>query len=379
MGRLEQLRANLEASREPEEAEEAVEAPEPVEAEGAEAPEAAAEAVQGGGQQGKPMETVSPESARDDKGRFQKPVKPTPSKLGEAEKQRGQAQAKPDKAAAPGQQQAAQPGASLRPPPNWKPQAKEHWEKLPREVQEESLRVHKEAAKALSDSAGARDFHGQFQQVMAPFAGMLAADRAQPLQAIQNVFQTVAALRTGTQGQRDAIIAGIIRDFGGSTDGINAHLSGQAPAQTQRAAPQPAQFRDPRLDELLARQEAHLSQTAASEVDDFVSQNEFMDDMDFRTLVADIIDNSRNTKRPLTMEQAYEVAKQIDPNVKSVLSQRQAASEAKAQLAATRRSQAAASSVKSQPAGMVQVSDAGGPKSRREMLASAAARARGEE
>lgn len=381
MSRLDQLRANLESSREDGDEGEASSAPD----EAVEVPESAAEPTPADGAAlGKPMETVSPESPVPKRvkdpatGQFTKQqVAPTPSKQADTEKQKGPT--KPQKDGQTPPRDGAQAPA-LRPPANWKPQAKEHWAKLPREVQEDALRAHTEAQKALQESATARQFGTQFQQTMAPFAPMIAADRTSPLEAVRNVFQTVAGLRMGSQAQKDAIAASIIRDYGCSVDGINAHLEGHAPRAPQQAPQQqPQQFRDPRLDDFLAQRQAHVASEGQKTVNEFVQANEFMDNPNFSSLVADLMDNSHASGRPLEMSEAYEVAKSLDPDVKSILSQRKAAESANVQRASMQRSRAAASSVKSQPAGIVSNGSSGGPMSRRDMLTAAAARARGDE
>ena len=57
-------------------------------------------------------------------------------------------------------------------------------------------------------------FHGEFQQVIAPYQHILQAEGAEPLRAVANLLQTAAALRTSPPGQRAALVADMVRTFG---------------------------------------------------------------------------------------------------------------------------------------------------------------------
>lgn len=355
---MESLSANWDAAEES--------APEPVET-APEPVEAPPEPVQADGQQGKPMATTSPESAvtRGEKGRFQKvavkaAVKPTVSKIGE------QTAAKPEGDKPP-------PAVVTKAPASWKPAAKEVWSKMPPEAQQEAARVDREVQRTLQENASLKQFHGAFSQTISPYTALLQSQGADPLKTVGNLLATSYALHTAPVQHKAGIVASIIQQFGIPIEALASALDGRQAPQQQHVPQQQqqAQFRDPRLDQMLAQRQQQVSQSAQADVDAFTAENEFMDNEDFKMSVAFILKSAAEQGRhDIPLERAYEIAKQTDPEIQSILAQREAAKTANAQRASTQRSRVAASSVRSQPAGIVSVST-DRPKSRLDSLSRA--------
>jgi hypothetical protein len=82
-------------------------------------------------------------------------------------------------------------------------------------------------------------------------------------------------------------------------------------------------------------------------VEAFTSTAEFMDDV--REDVADMMELASRRGVALTLEDAYNRACKLHPEVSQVLQQREAAKAANALQASTQRARAASSSVRSQP------------------------------
>src|SRR5262245_19230526 len=68
-----------------------------------------------------------------------------------------------------------EPPPQLRPPSSWKPGAREHWAKLPVEVQQEVSRRETEVARSLQESANASSALAHVQATLGPFAQNVAA------------------------------------------------------------------------------------------------------------------------------------------------------------------------------------------------------------
>jgi len=85
--------------------------------------------------------------------------------------------------------------ANARGPASWKPDIREKWNSLPQEVQAEVLRREHETSKALQDSAEARRFMTQFQQVSDPFKHYMALEGKSPIDAFGDYLKTAAVLR----------------------------------------------------------------------------------------------------------------------------------------------------------------------------------------
>jgi hypothetical protein len=134
-------------------------------------------------------------------------------------------------------------------------------------------------------------------------------------------------------------------------EALAAALDGQ-PAPREQSA---AEYRDPRVDQLMAQlqrnqqsQQQAVSQRAQSDVAAFAAKAEFLTDV--QDEVADIIELSAKRGREMTLEQAYERATKMHPEISKVLSQREAAKTAATAQATAQKTRAASSSVRSQPA-----------------------------
>ncbi len=349
--RRETISAMFDAAEAPEPVETVTTPPEPVEAATTDATEAPRTAA---------------EKARDETGRFAKgpkvTVKPTPKPIKAALTAKPATGAASSTAAttaaivsgtAPGIPGEAT-ATALKPPNSWKPAAREHWAKLPAEVQQEAIRRERETQQALTASDDARKNWGNYQQAIAPYMGMIQAEGGDPISAASTLFRTAAALRTAPPGHKARLVADIVKTYGIDIQLLDQELAGQAPQQTQ--APQQGQFRDPRFDQFLQdlegqkrqRQQA-MNQQHAAEVETFGANAEFFDDV--RQEMADLLEVSARRGVEMTLENAYSRAVKLHPEVSKVMAQRETAAAATATQATTQRARAAASSVRSRPSG----------------------------
>jgi hypothetical protein len=285
--------------------------------------------------------------ARDEKGRFAKigetpPPKEAPPKEGAA----APPQEKPPEAPKPPEQPVSEV-PKVKPPASWKPTAREGWDKVPPDIQQEVIRRERETAIALQETAEARRTHEAFKQITSPYQPLFQAEGVDPIQGVGNLLRTTAMLASGPPGTKAQIVAGIIKTYGVDIATLDALLSGhQAPAATQPQAP----MRDPRVDDILARfnaaeaRKAQVVEQQAMEQLSAVEQQEFFHDV--RDEMADILEVASRRGLPMTAMDAYNRAIAIHPEVSRVLEQRRAAANSNG---STQRAMAAASSVKGSP------------------------------
>jgi len=244
----------------------------------------------------------------------------------------------------------AQP--ELKAPGSWRPEVREAWSRVPPDVQGEVIRREREFQQVLMHAAGARQFTDAFERVVAPYQLFIRQENSTPLQAVENLMQTAALLRTGNQQQRVEVIASIIKNWCGSEQDLKAldsYLAGhQLPHQGQQQQP----MRDPRVDQMLyqhAMQQQHEQQQMVAEFDqgiEWFSQqpgHEFFEDV--RVTMGDLIDMAGKRGQILTMEDAYQRACQLEPSVSKILQQRASAHNASALSQAALRAKRAARSV----------------------------------
>jgi hypothetical protein len=253
---------------------------------------------------------------------------------------------------------AGEPSVALKPPQNWRATAKDHWGKLPPEVQQEAVRIHHETRQAFDENANFRKVHQALQEAIAPFEGHLRATGANPLEAIQGAMRMQYTLERGSPQQKQAAFAQAFRASGLSIDQLAEAIDGQPSQGQPQSQQQPmdvATLKQQVLQEITqtfqAQQAESRNRKAAEEVAAFAANAEayphfqqVQEEMRILQLA------SAQAGRRLSLEDAYNKAVRLDPELSQYEEQRKASVAANAQVASTQRALAAASSVKSQPA-----------------------------
>ena len=285
------------------------------------------------------LETLSEEEGapkRDEQGRFaEKGVQPGP-KSG------------PKPAAAP-----------EKAPASWRPDIREHWQTLPEPVRAEIVRREREVQKTLQDTAEARRMADAVMRTIQPYEGFIKAEGGNPLQAIDNLMATAARLRTAPGPELATLVAQVVKQFGVGRFGNNfiemldSALAGEAPRpqdSQQQAVQQviqqqlaPVQQFMQQFQQAQAAQQQQLAQSAANEVQQFLSQAEFGDDV--REDMADILEVAQRRGVQMTLQDAYNKAVMINDRVRKAMDMRQQQRGAMQQTSAAQRAKQAAVSV----------------------------------
>ena len=239
-------------------------------------------------------------------------------------------------------------------PASWKPAAREHWAQLPPDVRGEIYRRESEASRVMQETTEARHAHHALSTLSQKYAATMAAEGGVDiLTATDNLAQVATRLRFGAPPEKAHQIAALIKAYGVDITTLDNILAG-LPAQP--AAMQQQQFRDPRVDQMLQeaqaaqrQREEQLARQSAAEVERFGEGKEFFGDV--RGIMADMIEVSARQGFELSLQDAYDRAVQLHPEIGKVLSQRAQAEAARNPNRSTARSRAAASSVKGSPAG----------------------------
>ena len=209
----------------------------------------------------------------------------------------------------------------------------------------------------MQETAHARqvqDYLGHLQQNFAP---ALQAEGVDVLTASANLMQLSSRLRFGTPPEKAQLAAQIIRNYGVDVNALADALDGiPAQAQAGRMQQQPM-MQDPRVDQLFEQlsamrqnREQQIVERAVTEVEQFGSDKEFFEDV--REDMADILDLATKRKIDLPLDQAYERACRLHPEISKVLVAREKAAQAGNQNRSTRQARDAASSVRGTPAGV---------------------------
>lgn len=232
---------------------------------------------------------------------------------------------------------APQPIADLtRPPPQWKPAAKNAWGNLPEEVRAE---VHRRESDSLIRNQETREvaqFGKTMRNTFEPYRMLIEAEGGTPEKAAADLLRTAALFRVGTPEQKRAALLQIDRQY---NVGIAQHFAQPQPDQQPQ---QHAPFVDPRVDQLMASMQqqeraraAEGERIANSAVDAFIGATNaqgqllypFVDNIadDMSARAASLRQQNPSANAQDILKQAYDAAVWANPETRAVLlSQQQA-------------------------------------------------------
>lgn len=246
-----------------------------------------------------------------------------------------------------------------RAPQSWKPAEKAKWAEIDPGVRQEVLRREAQINQVLAETAPARNFVGEFQQLVQPYAARIQAMGVSPMQAVGELFKADYILSSAPAPQRAAFMAKLISDYGVDIQQLDAVLSGQS------AQVDPVQARiDQQLQQQLAplnefiqlqKQQAEAleqqKQQAVQQEIYEMSQNtkDFPYFNQVRESMADWIEISQKKNQHIDLKTAYNKAVMSDPELsRLVLLQNQTALQA----AQAQRAKQASVSVRGAPNAM---------------------------
>ena len=176
------------------------------------------------------------EPARDASGKFVKQTKPKES---------------PAAAATPEPSSDGSVPATARDttkaPSSWRPTARTEWAKLSPAVQAEIHRREQDFQHGQTQLLPDAQFGKGLRQVIEPYRMLIEAEGGTPERAVADLLRTAAIFRVGTPQQKYQAVAQIAQQFG--LDLTVFSPQGQIPPNQQQT------FADPRVDQLIARQQ----------------------------------------------------------------------------------------------------------------------------
>jgi hypothetical protein len=244
----------------------------------------------------------------------------------------------------------ANPDRYARAPGSWTPQAREHWATIPAEVREEIWRRDTEVSRALTTSTQARKFATEFEQVVQPYLGFIAAEGSTPLKAFEYMMQTGALLRVGTPVQKAQAVAQIVKQYAIDLHALDSILAGQSVQENPQALVEQAVQRAlaPITQQFQQRQHsqtAGIDQQIDQEIAAFASdpKNEFFNDV--KDIMGDFIAAASQRGQRLSLTDAYERATLAYEPVRRVIEQRRSQSAAQQSQAVAQAARNAAVSI----------------------------------
>lgn len=257
---------------------------------------------------------------------------------------------------------AGQPPAKADPieraPQAWKPEAREFWKDIPEAARREIIRTEQSIQQTLRDTVEDRRFAGAIKDTIRPFEHFIKAEGSDPVRAIDNLLTTAARLRTGNVTEVAGMMTELVKQFGVGRFGndfiraLDSSLSGAAPQQQRD--PYVSQM-EQRLNQIEQRDrmnaqyaEQQRSAVAEQEIMSFAETAEFIGDV--KHDMADIIELANSRGQAIGLKEAYDRACWANPEIRSILTQRQERERAQQTNQVAQKARAAAVSVGGSPA-----------------------------
>ena len=222
------------------------------------------------------------------------------------------------------------PGAiTEKPPQSWSPKLREDFAKLPANVQAQINKRETEMSTFLNEGAESRKFGDRMNQTLQPFQSvMLAHGASDPIQAVQGLMETAATLQMGTPQQKAQKLADMVQHYGIDIQALDNALSGQPLVSTEQSAlekmledklaPMNQFMNTVQQNQQSSQQQTQLN--AQTEVGTFEQKAEFINDV--RNDMADLLDMAAKRGQKMTLQQAYDKACAINPEISAVIQQR---------------------------------------------------------
>jgi len=235
------------------------------------------------------------------------------------------------------------------PPNSLPPAAREAWKDAPQAIKDAVAKREKDYEAGIVKYADNAKRAQQMDQVLQPYQQYLATNGG-PGNAIKTLLNTGATLQGGSPTQKAAMVAGIIKNFGIDIQALDSLLVGQTPqedpnAQVNQAVQQavaPYQQMMEHMQQKQQYEQQQVSQGVNDELATFASTHEFYKDVS--SDMADIMDMSAKRGLNPSLEDVYNKACLLHPEISTIIQSRNAGAQ-------TRSKQKAAVSITGSPSG----------------------------
>jgi hypothetical protein len=228
-----------------------------------------------------------------------------------------------------------EPPPELKAPSQWKPQVREKWNALPREVKEEILRRESDSMRLIGSVGPKIRIADEVASHISPFSERLQQNGVPPSQFIGEVFSSVRQLAEGNPQTKAEVVANIVQSYG-----VDLRLLDQILTHRIQSPPEVHQARAlaARANAILTQQTEGIQQQTSQQAEVAVQafgadpKHEFLEEV--REIMADLIEAGRVHN----LDDAYSAAVWAHPDTRKILLQREAQQRATAK---TRRADAA--------------------------------------
>ncbi len=218
-------------------------------------------------------------------------------------------------------------GESYKAPISSTPKEREDWSKLPLDAQRQIREREASFDKLMKESSTSRQVMGQMNQLATSYAPIFAAEGAKDFKSgVKGMLDTISMLQTGSPQNKAIKMAKLISHYGIDFGMLDSALAGEEVKDSPASEVQQMIDNSMRpINELMQNQSNirqqninDTQQKAIAEVNSFTG--EFLSDV--REQMADIIDMRAARGEMTTLDEAYNMAVSMNPEIQGVLKQR---------------------------------------------------------
>ena len=220
---------------------------------------------------------------------------------------------------------------STKAPIGWSPKEREDWSKIPPHLQKKVVARENELNTMLATTGQARKTHDEFTRLTNTYGDAVeGVFEGTAIEVVESLLNTVGHLKTGTQIEKAQTVATLINMFGVDVSALDSMLVGEVPQANPHdevraiVAEQMAPFNNlmQQGEQQEHERQMQMQQEAKDGIQSFVDSGkaEFMADV--RNDMADFIDMAQKRGINMSLQEAYDRACQLNPEVRSVIEQR---------------------------------------------------------
>jgi len=222
--------------------------------------------------------------------------------------------------------------STKKPPLDWGVEVREEWKNLPDSVKAHLHARDQHVNTMLQYGANNRKLGEGLMQIATPYKALMDAEGVgSPLEAVDGLFKSVATLRMGTQQEKAQKIAQFVQLYGVDINALDNALVGNGAENAPEHDPISAMI-DERMapvNQLLEQmnqnkqyQDQHQREQTNQNIQEFAQTAEFLEDV--RDDMADLLEGAARRNQSMTLQQAYDKACAINPQISNVMGQRSA-------------------------------------------------------
>ena len=210
------------------------------------------------------------------------------------------------------------------------PEAREVWKDAPKALREAIVKRETDYATGIQQYAQKAQRAESMDRALQPFQQFFATNGNNPAETISGVLQTASVLQMGSPNQKAQAVAQLIKQFSVDIRSLDSLLVGEAPAEGGND--QMGQMLDQRLGPInqfmqgfqqnQQDQRQQAQNEISTEVDAFSvdPKNEFYNDL--KMDMADLMDLAANRGINMSMQDAYDKAVMMHPQISAIVSGR---------------------------------------------------------